>query len=604
MRTSTALLELLPVAVYLTDTDGHLTFYNKAAAELWGLSPKLGDARWSGAWRLYRPDGRPLAHEECPMAECVKTGKPVRGVEVVAERPDGTRVPYCPHPTPITDKDGKIIGAVNLLVDLSDSKRAEMDSLRLAAIVASSDDAIISKTLEGRVTSWNAAATRLFGYEADEMVGQPILKLIPPELHQEEVHILEQLKRGQRIDHYDTIRVAKDGRRVNVSLTVSPLRDRAGNIVGASKIARDVTERKQSEALQRTLVDELNHRVKNTLATIQSIASQSLRHARNPNDFVSGFNGRIQALARAHNLLTQAQMQGSDLAELASEQVLSDLTDHRITISGPQLTLDPQTTVHLALILHELGTNARKYGALSNPRGRLSLSWEVRTGERRELYLSWHETGGPPASTPVENGFGTILVERTAKARGGSASIRYDSGGVAALVILPLPDPPKTHFESFAGPRSDHLGPLFNLPDSGAILKGKRCVVIEDEPLILMNLESSLTAAGCDVAGTAGTLEEAKELCLEGDYDFALVDVSLVGQSVESLAETLTQRGLPFAFVTGHGREALPHGYRDAILLKKPFSQGELTAVVELLVYQSRNVVPLRRASFTTGRAI
>src|SRR5262249_3791915 len=163
-------------------------------------------------------------------------------------------------------------GAVNVLIDISDQRRTEADSTRLAAIVSSSDDAIVSKTFDGVITSWNTGATRIFGYEAGEMIGQSIMKIIPPELEGEEKQIVAKLRRGERIDHYETIRIAKDGRRVDISLTVSPLRNKAGHLVGASKVARDISERKHAEWVQRLLIDELNHRVKNTLATVQAIA--------------------------------------------------------------------------------------------------------------------------------------------------------------------------------------------------------------------------------------------------------------------------------------------------------------------------------------------
>src|SRR5712692_7474160 len=176
MIAGTDLLELLPVAVYTTDAGGRITFYNEAAADLWGHRPELGNSQWCGSWRLYWPDGRPLPHDECPMAVALKEGRPVRGVEAVAERPDGTRVPFLPYPTPLKDASGRVIGAINLLVDLGERKHAELEAARLAAIVASSDDAIISKTLDGCITSWNAGATHIFGYEANEMIGQPIIR--------------------------------------------------------------------------------------------------------------------------------------------------------------------------------------------------------------------------------------------------------------------------------------------------------------------------------------------------------------------------------------------------------------------------------------------
>jgi len=278
--TGAELLEALPVAVYTTDAEGRITFFNQAAADLWGHRPALGSDQWCGSWRLYWPDGRPMPHDQCPMALTLKEGRPVRGIEGIAERPDGTRVNFLPFPTPLRDAAGRLTGAINLLMDITEQHQAEVELARLAAIVTSSDDAIISKSLEGRITSWNAAATRIFGYQPAEVVGQPITRIIPPELHDDEKRILAQLARGERIEHYETVRVAKDGHLIEVSLSVSVLRDRFGKIIGASKVARDITERKQAERLQHLLIEELNHRVKNTLATVQAIAGQVLASQR------------------------------------------------------------------------------------------------------------------------------------------------------------------------------------------------------------------------------------------------------------------------------------------------------------------------------------
>ena len=591
----TELLEALPVAVYTTDAEGRITFYNEAAAELWGHRPEVG-SQWCGSWRLFWPDGRPLPHDECPMAVTLKEGRPVRGVEAIAERPDGSRVRFLPYPTALRHASGRVIAGINLLMDITDRHASEMQAAHFGAIVASSDDAIVSKTLDGRVTSWNAAATRLFGYQPAEMIGQLITRIIPPELHKEEERILAQLREGRHIDHYETVRVAKDGRRIDVSLCVSPLRDKSGRVVGASKIARDITERRQAEMLQRLLVQELNHRVKNTLATIQAIANQSMRHARNPSDFVSGFSGRVQALARAHDLLSQTRLQGAEIMDIVRDHVLlGGTSDKRVECAGPTLMLDAQAAMNLALVLHELATNARKYGALSSAAGRLSVTWEIRSNGERHLVLEWRENAGRNIAVPTERGFGSTLIDQTLKAQGGKASISYGADGIVGTFVLPLPDLVRPNIGLEARAPSPDAASLLRQGGDKQSLNGKRVVIIEDEPLVAMDLESSLTAAGCEVVGTAGTLREARALCADAQCDAALVDVNLAGQPVDELATTLTKRNIPFAFVTGYGREALPQGFRDAVVLTKPFEQTGLVATVELLVYQAAGIIPLRR---------
>jgi PAS domain S-box-containing protein len=597
MITGTELLEALPVAVYTTDAAGRITFYNRAAAELWGHHPELGSSQWCGSWRLYWPDGRPLPHGECPMAVALKEGREVRGVAAIAERPDGTRVRFLSYPTPLRDASGRLVGALNLLMDVTERHDSELESARLAAIVVSSDDAIISKTLDGRITSWNAGATRIFGYEASEMIGESILRIIPPELHGEEREILARLRRGERIDHYETVRVARDGRRVDVSLTVSPLRDRSGRVVGASKVGRDITDRKRAEKMQRVLTDELAHRVKNTLATVQAIANQSLVRAKSPTDFVSSFAGRIHALAKAHTLLTRSKMQGADVMELVSEQVLIGApNDDRISCSGPLLVLDAQAAVHLALVLHELATNARKHGALSVPQGRLSVTWQMRTNGGCSLLLSWKESHGPRVSAPSAHGFGRTLIEQTVRARGGEASVDYRTDGLTCEIKLPLPEAarPSTGIDASA-PKTSRGPSLLAQPDNRRTLQGKRILVIEDEPLVAMDVESTLATAGCEVVGPAATLERARLLIEGSDCDAVLLDVNLAGQPVDELATLLTRKNRPFAFVTGYGREALPSGFRGTVVLGKPFGADQLLATVEVLLYQPASVVQFRQ---------
>jgi PAS domain S-box-containing protein len=236
-----------------------ITYYNQHAVQLWGRAPRLNDPtdRFCGSFKLFATDGTPIRHDECWMALALLRGKEYNGEEIIIERTDGTRFTALAHANPIRDKSGQIVAAINLLVDISDRKKAEEAQAFLAAIVGSSEDAIISKSLDGRIVSWNASAERIFGYTAEEAIGSPITLIIPPERRDEELAILARLKRGERIEHYETVRVSKSGRRLNISLTISPVCDAHGNIIGASKVARDITAQKQSQDSLVTLRDEL-----------------------------------------------------------------------------------------------------------------------------------------------------------------------------------------------------------------------------------------------------------------------------------------------------------------------------------------------------------
>jgi len=242
------LMHSLPAAIYSTDKDGRITLYNEAAVELWGRQPEIGRDMWCGSWKIYEADGvTALPHESCPLAIALKERRRVERKEIIIERPDGSRKNVESYPEPIFDSDGEITGAVNMLFDITYRKIAEAERARLAAIVQTSDDAIVSKGIDGIVTSWNEAAERIFGYTADEMIGASITKIIPADRLDEEPKIIGQLVKGEKIDHFETERIRKDGQRINVSLTISPVKDGHGKVIGISKIARDISKQKKSD---------------------------------------------------------------------------------------------------------------------------------------------------------------------------------------------------------------------------------------------------------------------------------------------------------------------------------------------------------------------
>ena len=429
-----ALVDALPAAIYTTDSGGRITYYNDAAAQLWGHRPALGRSEWCGSWKLFWPNGVAMQHSECPMAVAVKERRAVRGTEAIAERPDGTRISFIPFPTPIHDSQGQFIGAVNLLVDITDRKGAEDAMQRLASIVESSDDAIVSKNLDGTITSWNKGAERIFGYLAEEIVGRPIKTLIPPEYHNEEDAIIDRIKRGQRVEHYETVRQRKHGSRIDVSLTVSPVKNSQGKIVGASKIARDISDRRKGEAQLALLAREAEHRTKNVLATVQ--AAVRLTRAKTGDEFRTAIEGRIQALANVHALFVESRWSGADLRNLIIQELspYSEATNARAKIDGPNVMLEPGVAQTIAVAIHELTTNAAKYGALSDPKGRVEVEWSHASGR---LVIRWSEICGAAVQPPKHRGFGMRVIDNMIKAHiNGGVRFDWRSTGLFCEITL------------------------------------------------------------------------------------------------------------------------------------------------------------------------
>ncbi len=315
-----SLLDVLPAAIYTTDAAGRLTYFNDAAAELWGQRPPLGTTDWCGSWRLYWPDGTPMAHADCPTALALKDRRPLRGLEAIVERPDGTRVPIQAAPTPLFDAAGKVIGAVNMLID--------------------------------------------------------------------------------------------------------------------------ITERKRAEDQQALLVRELHHRVKNTLATVQAIMGATARTAKTIEEFRDALIGRIGSLARTHLLLSDeggaAEFGGILRKEL---DAFDPGHEGRITLSGPPVELPSQLAVTLGMALHELTTNAARFGALSIPEGKVEVVWSVTiAADGRRLDVDWTESSGPKVAAPAIKGFGTRLLDIVLPGQiQAQANVEYRPEGARIALSVPLP---------------------------------------------------------------------------------------------------------------------------------------------------------------------
>ncbi|ESY66330.1 histidine kinase [Mesorhizobium sp. LNHC252B00] len=434
------ILDNLPVAIYTTDQDGTITYYNRAAAELAGREPEIGKDKWCVTFKLFTPDGKELPHDECPMAITLRENRAVRNEHAIAQRPDGSFFPFQPYPTPIRDENGNLIGAVNMLSDLTERQVSEEARHHLSAIVESSFDAIVSKDLNAIIKSWNRGAERLFGYTAEEAIGRSVTMLIPDDNQDEEPRILERIRRGERVETYETIRQRKDGTLVPVSLTVSPVRNAAGHIIGASKIARDISSARENEHRIRLLMREVNHRVKNQYSVILSMIRETNKRAENPSAFERQVRERIMALSLSHDLLVLGDWRGVTLFELLLSQTKPFGNEGRISMSGPSIVLSPNAVQYLGIAFHELATNSAKYGVLSGDEGNISATWDI-TGSRAErfFHLTWAETDGPQVQTVGEGGFGTVVLKRVApQAVGGKGTLEHASHGITWTLEAPL----------------------------------------------------------------------------------------------------------------------------------------------------------------------
>ena len=304
----------------------------------------------------------------------------------------------------------------------------------LASTVENSDDAIVSKSLDGIITSWNKGAEHVFGYAAEEAIGQPITILIPKDRQNEEREILTHIRRGEGIVHFETVRQRKHGSLIAVSITVSPVKNAEGKIIGASKIARDITEQKRDHEQIVTLAREAEHRSKNLLAIVQ--AAVHLSQSDTPQGLKSAIEGRIQALANVHSLFAQSRWIGAELSTIATQELAPYLQDSvsRARIEGPQVLLEPGTAQAIAVVLHELATNAAKYGALSGVEGQVTLDWSQAADGL--LTLHWTEKGGPPVKAPARHGFGGQLIERMIGDLKGKAHFDWRPEGIVCEIII------------------------------------------------------------------------------------------------------------------------------------------------------------------------
>jgi light-regulated signal transduction histidine kinase (bacteriophytochrome) len=344
-------------------------------------------------------------------------------------------------------------------------------------------------------------------------------------------------------------------------------------------------ERERARERQDLLLAELDHRVKNTLATIQSLAAHSAEGAGSLEGFVAGFRERLQAMASAHTLLTETRWEGAELETLVLRGT-APWAD-RVGVSGPRVALRPKAAVSLGLAVHELAVNAARHGALSAPGGRVALVWRVHEADGEGwLELRWSESGGPPVTPPLRSGFGRALLERMlGYDLDGAGELRFEPAGLVAEARVPLAEVVRLDLPE-EGRRRE--APASAAPPPGA-LAGRRILVVEDMALVALEVQSILERADAAVLGPAGRLDKAIALAEQEEPDAVLLDIDLHGQRSWPVADVLARRGVPFAFTTGFlAAMVIPDRFAGVPVLSKPYREADLLRVAGELVARRR----------------
>jgi PAS domain S-box-containing protein len=451
---------------------------------------------------------------------------------------------------------------------------------RLEGIVASAMDAIITIDEKQHIILFNPAAEQMFGVSTEDALGQLISRFIPARFRAGHDEHIKRFRKtgvtGRRMGALGAISgVRADGQEFPVEASISQVD--VGDERLATVILRDITERIANEEARLLLAREVDHRAKNALAVVQALVS--LTTAATKDDFIVAVRGRVAALGRAHSLLAQNRWKGGDLRQIIVDETAAYHKPGQILCNGANIALGPNAVQPISLLIHELATNAVKYGALASHNGQIQVVWRIEPDGN--LILSWTESGGAPVEQPKSNGFGSTLIATVARQLGGRIETKWEPSGLRVTASLPA-----TNF------RIDSLGGQHVI--EGQVVreieaKGGRLLVVEDEMLVAMEIAEALKSEGWEIVGPAGSVEEAFGF-LAGDAppDFAVLDINLNGQLVYPVADLLLSRGTPLLFCTGYETPDHAQRYQGCPVIRKPTNMRALVEEVHHLAGRTR----------------
>jgi PAS domain S-box-containing protein len=456
LRAPDGILDMLPIATFVCDAHGRILQYNKRAEEIWGRAPRPGEThdQFHQTSRYFELDGTPMTRSL--LSDVLATGTPVRDAERMVERAGGTRSIVSVNIDPLRNPDGDVIGAINCFLDLTERKHmdAAIEQSRRRAL---EQDQLLAATYEhaalgisevapdGQFLRVNEAICAITGFSREELLANKLFThTYPDDADPDREGFRKQVGGELRFYSVEKRFIRKDGRMIWLSVRSSPVAADDGHLLFVVRVVQDITERKASERRQKLMIDELNHRVKNTLATVQSLASQSARGAPTAADFRQSFEGRLIALSKAHDQLTVHHWESADLRNIVSGSLApyAGTAPQRVVLRGEDVVLRPRAVLTLAMAFHELATNAAKYGALSVAGGKIEINWRpvpAAQDGRRELRIDWVEQSGPAVVQPRRRGFGSKLIEGSiASELGGSARLLFESTGLRCELAIPM----------------------------------------------------------------------------------------------------------------------------------------------------------------------
>ena len=456
-------------------------------------------------------------------------------------------------------------------LETSNARLMQSEELRTLALASGQMGTWTWDAVSGLLT-WDEGQYRIFGVDPDDFavtIGN-VRALVHPE---DWDHLREAW--WQVNEHTQSLqtefRVLRPSGELRWCIGTAAAGVVSSEVVRVSGVTVDITDRKEAEERQALLAREVDHRARNLLAVVQSIVG--LTRASSIDGYVAAVEGRIGALARAHALLSDARWQGADFGKLVEEEITPYRTTERdkIVVAGAKVVLEPAIAQALTLALHELATNAVKYGSLSAPAGWVRLTWEIRSGN---LVLDWLEIGGPPVEPPTSTGYGSEVISASIERQlDGAVTFDWGRDGLHCTLSVPLDDKLKPAERANGGQPTPLREQVVAIPQ---ILVGNRLLLVEDEALVAMALKDMLTELGFEVVGAFNKVTEALAVVTNQDVNAAVLDVNLGGELIYPVADSLVAKGVPFVFITGYGAEAIDGRFASYRVLQKPIQRQML----------------------------